>query len=172
MKTDYIPMNETLRELIKAECREQRIGHDVIAKAVGLKAPWVSKLLNGGIQTIHLTNLEAIQNVLGVSLMVSRDPLPMSGLAEQFAALIDSNELVAMIAKNIIALMEAPGARSLPWIDTKDLVRIGGQIERLVHAEPGKPGLIGREVMAMLNNPKKRIPLGKPWPKPKRKAGE
>ena len=179
MGTPLVQITDGMRESMKAAVRKKRLAGKEVAALVGMNGPWFSKVLKGSIKTIHINMLEKLEVVLDVPLMAKREQGPISDLAARFARLIDEDPAIAKLAEGIMALHDKPALAptpalepqcesGIPWLLTKDFVRVGQQIERLVHAEAGKPGKIMREIMAMLTEPEKKIPLNKPWPTKKK----
>ena len=145
--------NNTI-SLIKKRFRDPKkpkINQSQLAEFMGLGKAWVSKLMNGKLQTLSSKQLDDLEEFLGIRLQLLADKeKKISPIAIEISEKMQESEAISRI---IEALLDMPGqiVDSGPrWIETQDMTKIGQEIIRLCFANEDKPGKVAREVLKLL----------------------
>jgi plasmid maintenance system antidote protein VapI len=146
---------QTLRALIRNRLRNAslpKIRQSDIAEKMGYGKAWVSKLMNGTLQSITDDQADKLEEILGIKIEVYRDKAaPTSQLGADIELKMKENPLLAQAFQAILVLVEEPVITSPKFIETKDMTRVGQEIIRIAFANEDKPGKVARLVLELLS---------------------
>jgi transcriptional regulator with XRE-family HTH domain len=128
-----------------------KINQSQLADFMGYGKAWVSKLMNGKLQSLNSEQVEKLEEFLGIrleSFADKRQPIPT--LALEIAAKIQACEPAARIVSALLELDVSPPVPGPKWIETKDMTKVGQEIIRIAYANEDKPGKVARLVLELL----------------------
>jgi transcriptional regulator with XRE-family HTH domain len=147
-------VTNTTISLIKKRFRDPKkpiINQSQLAEFMGLGKAWVSKLMNGKLQTLSSKQLDDLETFLGIRLQLMADKeKKISPIALEISAKMQESDAISRIIEALLDI-PLPSVDSGPrWIETKDMTKIGQEIIRLCFADEDKPGKVAREVLKLL----------------------
>lgn len=148
-------LTHNYRSLILSGLRNSGVTKTTLAETLGYGKPWATKLLNGTLKAISDTDARKIEALLGIRFVQFVDvDRTVSTLAAQIDKAVEKSPLLVDALAALLRMAEAcnsPSAFTPPYIETKDMSRIGKEIIRLALANEEKPGKVAREVLKLLS---------------------
>lgn len=128
-----------------------KIRQSDIAEKMGYGKAWVSKLVNGKIQTLNATQVERLEEILGIRFhTVVEGGGSIPELAAEAGRLIEMNPTFATVMAGIVELAKQEPAFTPKFIPTQDMTKVGQEIIRIAFANEDKPGKVARLVLELL----------------------
>ena len=145
-------ITKQVRQVVLDALRTKKMERQELASRLGVSKSWVTKFFNGHIAYLKDETATEMEKALGVRFYrVVESARTHTELAERFAKLMDASPLVASAAVAIMELAShSSGAFTPPYLSPKELTKLGGVVTRIVHANDGKYGKIGRLVLEEL----------------------
>ena len=131
--------------------RNSELTQRQLAEAVGLKEAAISKILSGSQTSMDPKSFRLMEIALGLDLFSIVKNGKFSPIAEQTAAMIDSDPLVAQLAACMIQAISASQATFTPrYVPTEEMAGLGTKILKICQDNPEKPGKIAKLVLQLL----------------------
>lgn len=128
-----------------------KINQSQLADYMGYGKAWVSKLMNGKLQSLSSEQVEKLEEFLGIRLESYTDKKhPVPTLALEIAAKMQACEPVARIVSALLEMDVSRPAKGPKWIETKDMSKVGQEIIRIAFANEDKPGKVASLVLSLL----------------------
>lgn len=129
-----------------------KINQSQLAEHMGLGKAWVSKLMNGKLQTLSETQIGQMEEFLGIRLQAFTDTKnQVPAIAVEIAKKMQEIPQMSAVIGALLQFDSYPKALQSPrWIETQDMTKIGQEIIRVAFANEDKPGKVARLVLELL----------------------
>lgn len=127
-----------------------KINQSQLAEFMGYGKAWVSKLMNGKLQTLSSEQIEKLEEFLGIRLQAFTDKKnEVPAIAVQISKKMQDSTPITKIIEALLEI-ETPAQTGPRWIETCDMTKVGQEIIRIAFANEDKPGKVARLVLEIL----------------------
>lgn len=105
-----------------------------LAAVLGMNPGWVTKFFDGTLKTLTDRHVDVIEKFLNVKFQRIVKGSHVPGAAIELGKLMNDRPELVSIVNGLLAMAEEKTIRSIPYMHPKELVKIGGEITRIVAA--------------------------------------
>lgn len=127
-------ITKQIQDTVLDALRKQNVSKKEFAAMVGMNPAWVSKFFNGKLKTLTDGIPKRIESGLGIKLLrILPKGEEVPGVAVDLGELMTDYPELSVIANSLVALTQAKTRYAVPFMTPKELIKIGGEITRIVH---------------------------------------
>lgn len=132
--------------------RDQQLTQADLAKKIGVNRSWATRFFreSDGMKTLDDDLRWKIEDFLGIKFFSAVENNPASALARKLDKVMEKDPRLSESIALLIASLEDDHYHEIPHLPTKDLVDFGKAIMRAAHADPDKPGKVGKIAITWL----------------------
>ena len=143
-------ITENARALIERGLEAKGIRRTQLADLMGRGKAWATKLLDGTLKHLSDSDVDRIEELLGISFYVATPTARVSSLAAELSKAADSDPELSQVLVALLAMkkgsLAAPAKVSAP-----EQTRIGREITRIALLHHDNPAKVCREVLKLLS---------------------
>jgi len=147
-------VTDNTRGIILQAIRYKGVTQTALAEKMGYGKAWVSKLLNGSIKRLSDSDVEKIEDFLGIRFFVVTENAKVSGLAVELSEAAEKDPEFLNVLTELARYQSLASEKRVftpRYFETKEMTRIGQEIIRIAFADEDKPGKVAREVLRLVS---------------------
>jgi transcriptional regulator with XRE-family HTH domain len=143
-------LSNSHRAVILKALRDSGVTKTELAEKMGFGKSWVTKLLNGTLQSVSDTDAIKIQELLNIQFYKFEASSKVSALAIEVDKKMSDCQRFTDIIRQLLELMDQ--APLVPrYFETKEMSQLGREIIRIACDNEDKPGKVAREVLKLIS---------------------
>lgn len=126
-------ITKTTQAIVTEGLRVSGLSKKELAAKLGVNPGWITKFYDGTLKTLSDKHADAIEKALNVRfkrIVSKQDGIP--GIAIELGKAMNDRPELAQIVSGLLALAEQKMVFSIPFMTPKELIKIGGEITRVV----------------------------------------
>lgn len=127
-------ITQTVQDLVTDGLRRENKSKKELAAVLGVNPGWVTKFFDGTLKTLTDRYVEVIEKFLNIKFQRIILGANVPGSAIELGKLMNERPELVGIVNGLLAMAEERTIRSIPYMHPKELIKIGGEITRIVAA--------------------------------------